>query len=83
VALDVHAEDLLGVLLGLIGGLGDLDAAGLASATGLDLRLDDGDPAALGADSSAAARASAGVVAVAPASTGTPCCSKMSRAWYS
>src|SRR5689334_10015625 len=32
---------------------------------------------------SAAARASSGVVAMAPASTGTPCFSNMSRAWYS
>src|SRR6478735_6615507 len=32
---------------------------------------------------SAAARACSGVVAMAPASTGTPCFSNMSRAWYS
>ena len=32
---------------------------------------------------SAAARASSGVVATAPASTGTPCFSNTSRAWYS
>src|SRR5665647_1255294 len=32
---------------------------------------------------SAAARASAGVSATIPASTGTPCASKRSRAWYS
>ena len=41
VALDVHAEDVGGVLKRLVGGLGDLDAAGLAAATGLDLCLDD------------------------------------------
>ena len=35
----------LGVLLGLVGGLRDLDAAGLAAAADLDLRLDDDDPA--------------------------------------
>ena len=40
----------LGVLLGLVGGLGDLDAAGLAAAADLDLGLDDGHAAALGAD---------------------------------
>ena len=33
--------------------------------------------------SAAAARASSGVVAVMPRSTGTPYASKMSRAWYS
>src|SRR6478752_3969166 len=45
VALDVHAEDLLRVRLRLVGALGDLDAAGLAATSGLDLRLDDGDAA--------------------------------------
>ncbi|CCH78022.1 Predicted hydrolase or acyltransferase (modular protein) [Nostocoides japonicum T1-X7] len=50
VALDVHAEDLAGELLGLLGALGDLHAAGLAAATCLDLGLDDGDPAALRTD---------------------------------
>src|SRR6476661_661289 len=50
VALDVHAEDGLGVLLRLVGALGDLHAAGLAATAGLHLGLDDGDPAALGAD---------------------------------
>ena len=39
-----------GVLLRLVGGLRDLDAAGLAAAAGLDLRLDDGHAAARGAD---------------------------------
>ncbi len=38
-----HAEHLLGELLGLVGGLGDLDAAALAAPAGMDLRLDDGD----------------------------------------
>ena len=67
--------------LGLVRRLRDLDAARLAAATGLHLGLDDDHRGAqLG---SAAARASAGVVAVMPRSTGTPCVSKMSRAWYS
>ena len=47
VALDVEAEDRLRRLVRLIGGLGDLDAAGLAAAAGLDLRLDDDDAADL------------------------------------
>ena len=47
VALDVHAEDLLGVGLRVVRRLGDLDAAGLAAAADLDLRLDDGDAADL------------------------------------
>ena len=45
VALDVHAEDLLGGGPGVVGGLGHLDAAGLAAAADLHLGLDDGDPA--------------------------------------
>ena len=40
-ALDVEAEDRLGLLVGLVGGVGKLDAAGLAAAAGLHLRLDD------------------------------------------
>ena len=40
VAADVHAEDGLGVLLGLLDRVGHLDAAGLAAAADLDLRLD-------------------------------------------
>jgi len=50
VALDVHAQDVLGVLLGLVSRLGYLDAAGLAATTGLDLGLDDGDTARLRTD---------------------------------
>ncbi len=45
VALDVHAQDVAGVALGLLGGRRDLDPAGLAAAADLDLRLDDDDAA--------------------------------------
>ena len=38
--LDVHPEDRVGVGLGLVGVLRDLDAAGLAAAADLDLGLD-------------------------------------------
>ena len=62
VTLDVHAEDLLGVGLGVVGGLGHLDAAGLAAAADLDLRLDDGDAAEPLGDR----LASSGVVATSP-----------------
>ena len=41
VALDVHAEDVPGVEPDLVGVVGQLDAAGLAPATDLDLGLDD------------------------------------------
>jgi hypothetical protein len=41
VALDVHAEDVPGVQPHLVGVVGQLDAAGLAPATDLDLGLDD------------------------------------------
>ena len=41
-----HAEHLLGELLGFVGRLGELDAAALAAAAGVNLRLDDDDVAA-------------------------------------
>ena len=41
VALDVHAEDVAGVGAHLVGVVGELDAAGLAAAADLHLRLDD------------------------------------------
>jgi hypothetical protein len=41
VAADVHAEDRRGVLLRLVAIVRQLDAAGLAAAADLDLRLDD------------------------------------------
>jgi hypothetical protein len=50
VALDVHAEDLRGQGLRLLGGSGHLDAPGLAASAGLHLRLDDDDAPALGSD---------------------------------
>jgi hypothetical protein len=50
VALDVHAEDLAGCLGRVFNRLGDLDATGLATATDLDLRLDDDNTTAAGAD---------------------------------
>ncbi len=79
VALDVEAEDGLGGLLGILGVVHDLDAAGLAAAAGLHLRLhDDGAADLLGGGPRLG-----GVSATMPCSTGTPCASNMSRAWYS
>ena len=46
VALDVHPEDLGRAVGGLLRVAGQLDAAGLAAAAGLDLGLDDDRPAA-------------------------------------
>ena len=40
-ALDVEAEDRLSFLVCFVGGVGELDATGLAAAAGLHLRLDD------------------------------------------
>ncbi len=40
---ELHAEDGLRVLVGLLDGLGELDATALAAATGVNLRLDDDD----------------------------------------
>ena len=63
------------------GVVGQLDAAGLAAAADLHLRLDD-DRAA--PSRSAAARASSGGGRrPSPASTGTPCAANSSCAWYS
>jgi hypothetical protein len=50
VALDVQAEDVLGTRPGVLGVVGELDAAGLAAATGLHLRLDDDGGADLAGD---------------------------------
>ncbi len=47
---ELHAEDLRGVLLGLVGGLGQLHAAALAAAAGVDLGLDHGASAVLFAE---------------------------------
>ena len=41
VPVDVEPEDVLRLLLGVVGALGELDAAGLAAAAGEHLRLDD------------------------------------------
>ena len=67
------------MLLGLVGRLGELDAAGLAATACLHLGLDDDDAASC----SAAALASSGVVATMPFVTGTSCLAKSSFAWYS
>ena len=40
VALNVEAEDRLSLLVGLVGGVSELDATGLAAATRLHLSLD-------------------------------------------
>ena len=44
----LHAENVLGVQLGLLAGAGHLDAAALAAAAGVNLRLDDDARGALG-----------------------------------
>ncbi len=49
---ELHAEDLLGELDRLVRALRELDAAALAAAAGVDLRLDDGAPAELLRDAS-------------------------------
>ena len=76
-----HAEDLASDVLGLIRGLGELDAARLAAPTRVDLCLHDDDVAPT--KPRVAASASAGVVASVPAGTGTPYSRNNSLAWYS
>ena len=45
VAVDLEPQNLLGVVGGLVGSVGELDAARLHPSTGKDLRLDHGRPA--------------------------------------
>jgi hypothetical protein len=40
---ELHTQNLLGILVGLFDGLGQLDAAALAATAGVDLRFDDDD----------------------------------------
>jgi hypothetical protein len=68
VALDVHAEDVAGVLAHLVGVVGQLDAAGLAAAADLDLGLDHHRVA----DAVGDATASSTVVTASPGETGMP-----------
>ena len=71
---ELHAEDLLDRGLGVGPGLRDLDAAALAAAAGVDLRLDDDDVGARVAVCTLgiAASASSTVIAGMPIGTGTP-----------
>ena len=66
-----------GRCLGLVRVGRELDAAALAAAAGVDLRLDDDGHAELGRDG---ARLRAGVVATRPRGTGTPYCASSSLA---
>jgi hypothetical protein len=50
VALDVHAQDLAGLVVGLVRAVGQLDAAGLPAAAGLHLGLDHDQRMALGGE---------------------------------
>ena len=78
-ALDLHPEDVGRVLERLVGRLGQLDAAGLAAAAGLDLRLDDAEAVAP-RRRPAPPRAWSTTV---PRVVTTPCLAKSSFAWYS
>ena len=79
-AADVHAEDRLGVLLGLGRVVGELDAAGLAAAADQHLGLDDARVADLvGGGDGLLDRAGAAL----PSGTGTPWRAKSCLPWYS
>jgi hypothetical protein len=78
VAVDVEAEDLVGLLLGVVRVVGELDAARLAAAAGQTCALTTTWPPS----SSAAARASAGV-GPAALGDGIPKRRKSSLPWYS
>jgi hypothetical protein len=47
---ELHADDLVGGLASLVGGVGELDAAALAAAAGVDLGLDGDGGAEVGSD---------------------------------
>ena len=64
-----HADHLARELLGLLRRLRELDAAALAAAAGVNLRLDDDDVAA---EAAAAARRLRALKATSPRGTGTP-----------
>ena len=64
-----HADHLRGEPLGFLGRLGELDAAALAAAAGVDLRLDDDRPPEPLRD---VARLRRRVNATSPRGTGTP-----------
>ena len=74
-----HADDLLRRRFGLVRRGGELDAAALAAAAGVDLRLDDGRDAELARD----VPRLCGVYATRPRGTGTPYLARSSFAWYS
>ena len=78
---ELHAEDLLGVLLGLVDGPRDLHAAALAAAAGVNLRLDDDAGRAIGEELACRRpTASSSVLATSPRGTATPYFARMSFA---
>ena len=79
VAADLELEDRRGVRLGLLGGVGELDAAGLHPAAGQHLRLDHG----RAADPRRPRRASSAVVQKPYLVTGIPARSTIRRDSYS
>ena len=79
VAADVEPDDLLRLLLGVGGILGELDATRFPRPPVSTWALTTVCPPS----SSAAARASAGVVAMRPSETGMPNCLKSCLPWYS
>ena len=79
VAVDVEAEDVLRLRLGVVGLVGELDAAGLAAAAGQHLRLDDDRAADLLRRGARLLRR----VARRPSETGIPTRRKSSLPWYS
>ena len=73
-----HADHVARELLGFVGRLGELDAAALAAAAGVNLRLDDDDAAAEAPGDRR--RASAALNATSPRGTGTPWRARMALA---
>ena len=76
----LHAEDVLGVRLGIFAGAGHFYAAALAAASGVNLRLDDDAACALGKEFAGYVEASSSVLATSPLGTATPYFARISFA---
>ncbi len=70
-------------LAGFFGRLGDLDAAALAAAAGMNLRFDDDAGGAVAQQPCAASSASSRVSTICPRGTATPYFDRMAFPWYS
>jgi hypothetical protein len=74
----LHAENVLGVQFGVLAGAGHLDAAALAAASGVNLRLDHHAACALGKQLAGHRVASSSVLAISPLGHGNAVLARIS-----